>query len=86
MEGYYYGYCILEQTRIRDEKYRKKHNSQSNSASSSTSSLSSLDSNSDQTRRQASRLSPVDEKKPMISNQKKHTGYWIYNKIYNTFN
>ena len=74
MEGYYYGYCILEQSRIRDEKYKQSR--------SSTSSISSTVSgkNSEPPRRS---LSPIDESKQLI--QKKHTGFWIYNRIYGAF-
>lgn len=75
MEGYYYGYCILEQSRIRDEKYKKSH--------TSTSSLSSNESgkNNETPRRS---LSPIVESKQL--KKKKNTGFWIYNRIYGTFN
>ena len=77
MEGYYYGYCILEQSRIRDEKYKKK------STSSSTSSLSSTGSNSEPLRGSNSKLTTVNKSKPLIPKRTK--GHWFYNKMYNTF-
>tara|TARA_B100001093_G_C26710550_1_gene963221 strand:- start:590 stop:847 length:258 start_codon:yes stop_codon:yes gene_type:complete len=84
MEGYYYGYCILEQTRIRDEKYRKKYNSTQKSTSSSTSSLSSTGSNSEPLRGSTtSTLTTINENKPL--GPKRTKGHWFYNQIYNTF-
>ena len=78
MEGYYYGYCILEQTRIRDEKYRKQ-------CHTSTSSLSSNESgkSTDTPRRS---IIPINESKQLKKTKPKRTnGFWIYNKIYGTF-
>ena len=78
MEGYYYGYCILEQSRIRDEKYRKQSHTSTSSLSSNESGKSA-----DTPRRS---LSPINESKQSIQTKpKRHTGFWIYNKIYGTF-
>jgi hypothetical protein len=73
MEGYYYGYCILEQSRIRDEKYKQSR--------SSTSSISSTVSGKNaETPRRSPSSSQLIQKTP-----KRNNGFWIYNKIYGTF-
>ena len=80
MEGYYYGYCILEQSRIRDEKYRKQSHA-------STSSLSSNESGKSAGTPRRS-LSPINESKQLKKTKpkpKRNQGFWIYNKIYGTF-
>ena len=79
MEGYYYGYCILEQSRIRDEKYKKQSHASTSSLSSNESGKSA-----DTPRRS---LSPIVESKHSIQTEpKRNQGFWIYNKIYGTFN
>lgn len=77
MEGYYYGYCILHQSRIRDEKYKKQNHA-------STSSISSTESGKSSTN-PIRRLSPKDESNRLTQTtpQKNH-GFWIYNRIYGT--
>ena len=77
MEGYYYGYCILHQSRIRDEKYKKQNHA-------STSSLSSNESGKSLTSPIRS-LGPKDKSSQLIqTKQQKKQGFWIYNRIYGT--
>ena len=71
MEGLCYGYCVLEQARIREIQYKKKTGSKSSTSSNET-----------ERGETPSRINKQEETKPLLNNKK---GHWVYNRIYNTF-